>query len=203
MPKFLNKKSCLIGPNVKFGQGVVIYPNNIIQGNTFIGDDCILMEDNHIVECNIGNGCKIHKSVIENSQIHDDVSIGPFARIRPNCVLKQGCKIGNFVEIKNSIIGKKCKISHLAYVGDCEMGENCNVGCGTIFVNYNGKTKSKTVVGDHVFIGSNCNIIAPVEIKSDSFICAGTTVTDQVDKADFVIGRVRQENKKNGAKKYW
>ncbi len=203
MAKFLNKKSCIIGKDVKFGKNVIIYPNNVIEGDTFIDDDCMILEGNNITDCNIGKNCKIHKSVLEKSEIHDQVTIGPFARIRPNSIIKSGCRIGNFVEIKNSIIGQNCKISHLAYVGDCEMGKDCNIGCGAIFVNYNGKTKSKCLLGNHVFIGSNCNIIAPVKIEDESFVCAGTTVTDNVESGDFVIGRARQENKKNRAKKDW
>ena len=105
-------------------------------------------------------------------------------------------------EIKNAVIGKGSKVNHLAYVGDAEIGENCNIGCGAIFVNYNGKIKQKSIVKDNCFIGSNCNIIAPVVIEDNSYICAGTTVTKDVKNGDFVIGRVRQEVKENLAKKY-
>ena len=130
------------------------------------------------------------------------MSVGPFARLRPDADVRDNAKIGNFVEIKNAIIGENTKVSHLAYVGDAEVGKNCNIGCGAIFVNYNGRTKSRTVVGDNCFIGSNCNIIAPVAIASDSYICAGTTVTEDINADDFVIGRVRQEVKPCRAHKY-
>ena len=106
------------------------------------------------------------------------------------------------VEIKNSTIGEGSKISHLAYVGDVDMGKDCNVGCGAIFVNYNGRNKNRSMVGDECFIGSNCNIIAPVKIESRSYICAGTTVTEDIKSNDFVIGRARQEVKENRADKY-
>ncbi len=187
MAKFVNEKSCFIGKNVKIGENVTIYENNHIGDNVIIGDNVTLLPFN----------------VIEGAVIENGASVGPFARIRPNSVIGEGAKIGNFVEIKNSTIGKGCKISHLAYVGDAQMGENCNIGCGVIFANYDGKNKHKTILGDHVFVGSNCNIIAPVTIEKDSFICAGTTVTKDVKKGDFVIGRTPQENKEGKAKKYW
>ena len=203
MTKFLNKNSCYIGKNVKFGKNVIVYENNHIDGDCFIDDDCILMPNNYIKNSTFGKNCKIHSSVIENSEIYNDVTIGPFARLRPNSIIENNCKIGNFVEIKNSSIGENTKISHLAYVGDCEVGNDCNIGCGVIFANYDGKGKNKTKVGNHVFIGCNCNIIAPVNIEDDSYICAGTTITKDVGKDNFVIGRVRQENKPNKAHNYW
>lgn len=201
--KFIKKRSTYIGKNVKFGENVIIEPNNYIDGDCYIGDNSHLYPNNFITDCKIGKNCSLFSSHLENSIIKDDVTIGPFARIRPHSIIYDKVKIGNFVEIKNSIIKSECKISHLAYVGDCDMGEKCNIGCGVIFANYNGKTKSRTRVGNHVFIGSNCNIIAPVVIDSNSYICAGTTVTDKVADGDFVIGRVRQENKAKRAKKYW
>ncbi len=203
MTRFLNKKSCFIGKNVKFGKNVTIYENNHIDGQCYIGDGCVLLPGNFISDSQIGKNCTIVSSVIEKSTVFDNVSIGPFARVRPQTKIFNNCKIGNFVEIKNSSIGKNTKISHLAYVGDSEIGDDCNIGCGVIFANYNGKCKNKCKVGRHVFIGSNCNIIAPVNIEDDSFICAGTTVTQDVKKDDFVIGRARQENKPNKAGKYW
>lgn len=203
MTKFLNKNSCFIGKNVKFGKNVTIYENNHIDGDCYIGEDTVLLPNNFITNSSIGKNCKVHASVIEDSKLNDNVSIGPFARLRPGSEIKDGCKIGNFVEIKNSCVGEGCKISHLAYVGDSDIGQNCNIGCGVIFANYNGKEKNKCKVGSHVFIGSNCNIIAPVTIDDDSFICAGTTVTENVAKEDFVIGRAKQENKPHRAKRYW
>ncbi len=203
MAKFINKKSCFIDKRVKIGKNVIIYQNNYIEGKCFIGDGTILYPNNYIKDCFIGKNCMIHSSTLENSEICNNVSIGPFARIRPNCFVDDECKIGNFVEIKNSNIGKKNKISHLAYVGDCDIGNECNIGCGVIFANYNGKEKNRCSLGNHIFIGSNCNIIAPVNIDDDCYICAGTTVTNNVKKDDFVIGRVRQENKANRANKYW
>jgi bifunctional UDP-N-acetylglucosamine pyrophosphorylase/glucosamine-1-phosphate N-acetyltransferase len=162
-----------------------------------------LLPNNYICDSKIGKNCKIHSSIIEQSNIKNNVSIGPFSRLRPNCEIGEGCKIGNFVEIKNSKLGNSTKVSHLAYVGDSEIGNDCNIGCGVIFANYNGKIKNKIKVGNHVFVGSNSNLIAPVTISDNSYICAGTTVTKDVEADDFVIGRVRQENKPNRANKYF
>jgi len=137
-----------------------------------------------------------------NAEIGKNVLVGPFARLRNGAVIQDNVKIGNFVEVKKSVVGEDSKASHLAYIGDAEIGKGCNIGCGAIFVNYDGKDKHKSTVGDNCFIGSNCNVIAPCDIEDDSYICAGTTVTKKVEKGDFVIGRVRQEHKKNYKHKY-
>ena len=201
-PVLKNKDAIFIDEKVSFGKNVVIYENVRIEGACFIGDNTVIMPNTYILESNIGNNCVIKCSYIENSTIKNDVSVGPYAHLRPNSIIENGAKIGNFVEIKNATIGENSKVSHLAYVGDAVLGKECNVGCGAIFVNYNGKEKNKTFVGDNVFIGSNCNVIAPVKINNNSYIVAGTTITDTVNEDDFVIGRVRQENKPNRANKY-
>ena len=144
----------------------------------------------------------IKSSFIEKSQIENNVVVGPFAHLRPDSIIKSNAKIGNFVEIKNSIIGAGSKVSHLAYVGDAEIGKNCNIGCGVIFVNYNGKCKQKTIVGDGCFVGSNCNVIAPVVIAKNTYICAGTTLTKNTNAGDFVVGRAREIIKQDRAKDY-
>ena len=128
--------------------------------------------------------------------------IGPFSRLRPKSNIGQDCKIGNFVEVKNSNIGKSTKASHLAYIGDADIGEDCNIGCGAIFVNYNGKEKNRSIVGNNCFIGSNVNVIAPVNIANESYVCAGTTITVDTKEKDFVIGRCRETIKPNYVDKY-
>lgn len=198
----MDEKSVFIGDEVQIGDNVTIYENNRIEGKTMIGDGCVLLPNNYIKNCLIGDGVTVNYSQMEDATVSERAQIGPFARLRPNAKIGKRVKIGNFVEVKNAEIGEDTKVSHLAYVGDCTIGKNCNVGCGVIFVNYNGKTKNRTVVGDNCFIGSNCNVIAPVTIEKNSFICAGTTVTEQVNEDDFVIGRVRQENKQNRAHEY-
>lgn len=197
-----DEKSIFIDDNVIIGKNVIIYENNRIEKNSIIGDNTILLPNNFISNSIIGKNCKINHSQIEDSQIMDSCEIGPYAHLRPNSYVCENAKIGNFVEIKNAKIGKMTKVNHLAYVGDAEIGENCNIGCGAIFVNYNGKIKQKTIVGDECFIGSNSNIIAPVVIESKSYICAGTTVTENIKTDDFVIGRVKQEIKEKRAHRY-
>ena len=203
MTRFINRKTCFIDKKVRLGKNVTIYENNHIEGDCDIGDNVTLLPNNFIKHSNIGSDSTIHSSVVEESEIGKNVKIGPFARLRPNSKVEDNCKIGNFVEIKNSTIGNGSKVSHLAYVGDSEVGKDCNIGCGVIFVNYNGKMKNKVKVGNHVFIGSNSNLIAPLTIEDNSYICAGTTVTENVSEDDFVIGRARQENKHKRAKKYY
>lgn len=150
----------------------------------------------------IESDCNVMQSYIEDSIVQSGTTVGPFAHIRPNSVIGKNCKIGNFVEIKNSIIGDGTKISHLAYVGDAVVGKNCNIGCGVIFANFNGRQKNKIEIGDNVFVGSNCNLIAPLKIESNVYICAGTTVTQDLKADDFVIGRVKQVVKHGRANKY-
>lgn len=200
--KLKDKKSIFIEKTVKIGNNVTIYENNRIEGNTVIGDNVILYPNNFIKDTVIGDNSTINYSQTESSVIGKDCSVGPFARLRPKAVLCDNVHIGNFVEVKNSVVGEGTKAGHLAYIGDADLGKNCNIGCGAIFVNYNGKSKNRSVVGDNSFIGSNCNIIAPVNIDANTYICAGTTVTKDVKEGDFVIGRVRQEIKEGLAKKY-
>lgn len=202
MTKFLNKRSCFIGKNVKFGKNVTVYENNHIEGETFIGDNCTLLPGNFLVSCKVEENCVLHASVIEKSTIKSGAKIGPFAHIRPQSEIGENCKIGNFVEVKKSVIGAETKASHLTYIGDAFIGSYCNLGCGVIFANYNGKEKNKVIVGDKVFIGSNANLVAPLEIESESFIACGSTITDKVGKGDLAIARARQTNLKDKAYKY-
>ena len=197
-----DKKSVFIDKTVKIGNNVTIYENNRIEGDSVICDGAIIYPNCFIKNTFVGEGATVNFSQTEDAVIGKNCSVGPFARLRPKAVLMDEVKVGNFVEVKNATIGKGTKVSHLAYVGDADLGENCNVGCGAIFVNYNGRQKNRTKVGDECFIGSNCNIIAPVNIESKTYICAGTTVTDDTKTDDFVIGRVRQEVKENRAHEY-
>ena len=197
-----DKKSIFLDKSVKIGDNVTIYENNRIIGDTVIGNGVTIFPGCFISDSIIDDFVEITSSNIDQSHIGEKSVIGPFARLRKGTKLEKKVKVGNFVEIKNSTIGEGSKISHLAYVGDVDMGKDCNIGCGVIFVNYNGRNKNRSMVGDECFIGSNCNIIAPVKIESRSYICAGTTVTEDIKSNDFVIGRVRQEVKENRADKY-
>ena len=200
--RLLDEKSIFIDDSAVIGNNVTIYENNRIEGNTVIGDGCVLLPNNFIRDTEIGASTTFNASQSEGAKVGEGVYVGPYARLRPGSVICDGAKIGNFVEIKNATVGEGTKVSHLAYVGDADVGRGCNIGCGAIFVNYNGRSKSRTTVGDNCFVGSNCNIIAPVNIEKNSYITAGATVTGDVFEDDFVIGRVRMERKPDRAHEY-
>ena len=136
-------------------------------------------------------------STIIDSSVDDLSKIGPYAYLRPNSHIGKNVKIGDFVEVKNSIIGDNSKASHLSYIGDGEVGKNVNIGCGVVFVNYNGKIKQKSIVKDNAFIGSNSNLIAPVVVKEYGYVAAGSTITDEVGSGNLSIARARQVNKES------
>ncbi len=190
-----------IEENVKIGRDTIIYPGVSLKGNTVIGENTIIEEHSKIVDGKIGNNVNICSSVIIDSRVDDNCKIGPNAYLRPGSCLGENVKIGNFVEVKNSTIGDNTKASHLAYIGDASIGKNVNIGCGTVFANYDGKKKYKTIVGDNVFIGSNSTLIAPVEIEDSGFVAAGSTITDKVEKESLAIARARQVNKKDWVSK--
>lgn len=183
-------KESIIGKNVKIENDVKIL------GNCCIEDNVVIKSGSVLTDTVIGNSTIVDNSILDKSKVGKNCKIGPFAHIRPNCIFADNVKVGAFVEIKNACVGKGTKIPHLSYVGDAEIGENVNIGCGVVFANYNGKIKQKSKIGNNVFVGCNVNIVAPVSIADDTYICAGTTVTKDTDVGDFVIGRVRQENKK-------
>jgi len=162
-------------------------------GKNFVGTNCNIVNST-IENCQIDNNVKIFSSFLKDCIVKVDCQIGPFSHIRNKSIIGKKCRIGNFVEIKNSIIGDETKIAHLTYVGDAEIGKNCNIGCGVVFCNYNGKDKFKSNIGNRVFVGSNCNIVAPVEIEDEAYIACGTTITKNVKKGDTIIGRARQES---------
>lgn len=186
-----DSKSVFIDPQAEVADDVVIYPDNHIIGKCVIGKGSVLMPGNIIEDCVIGEGCTITKSVLKQSQIGDNTTVGPFSYLRPGSQIGKGCRIGDFVEVKNAVIGDGTKVSHLTYVGDCTIGKRCNVGCGVVFVNYNGVYKSRSEVGDDCFIGSNSNIIAPVKVQDSSYIACGTTLNQDVPTDSLVIGRSR------------
>lgn len=197
-----DKRSIFIDKTVIIGDGVTIYENNRIEGNTVIGNGVTILPGCYIKDTIIRDNAIINASQTESSTVGEACQVGPFARLRPNSNLGKDVRVGNFVEIKNANIGDGTKVSHLAYVGDADVGKDCNIGCGVIFVNYNGRKKQRSIVEDRCFIGSNCNVIAPVHIEEGSYVCAGTTVNLDVKADSFVIGRVRQEVKENRAHRY-
>jgi bifunctional UDP-N-acetylglucosamine pyrophosphorylase/glucosamine-1-phosphate N-acetyltransferase len=180
--------------------GVKIY-NNCKIINSVIKAGATIKDNSIIINSQVGASI-ISNSVIEDSIIGDNVTIGPYAHIRLNSNIGNNCRIGNYVEIKNSLLGDSTKCAHLTYIGDANVGSNCNFGCGTVTVNYDGINKNKTVIGNNVFIGCNANLIAPIEIKDNAFIAAGSNITDNLDIDDFAIARARQVTKKGYSKKY-
>lgn len=186
-----------IESDVTIGQDTVIYPGTIIKGNTQIGEDCIIGPNSEIKNCEIGSRTVIRQSVAHESRIGSDVNIGPFAHIRPNSELMDEVKVGNFVEIKKSVFGKGSKASHLSYIGDAEVGNDVNIGCGSITVNYDGVNKHLTKIEDGVFIGCNSNLIAPVTVGKNAYVAAGSTITEDVPGEALSIARARQVNKEN------
>lgn len=169
--------------------------NNTIVNCRFIGGDIVIENNCTLKNCVIAEKTIITDSYLENSLIGKNCLVGPYSRMRGTNNISDNCKIGNFVELKNSQLGFGVKVAHLSYVGDAIIGDGTNIGCGVVFANYNGITKNISIVGKDCFIGSNVNIIAPVNIANNTFVCAGTTVTDDTVDGAFVIGRVKAEEK--------
>lgn len=191
----------IIAENVAIGKGTVVLPGTIIIGETSIGECCTLGPNSYIENTVIGNNTIFKASFAEASKIGSGTKIGPFCNLRPNSDIADEVKIGDFVEVKNSVIGKKTSVAHLTYVGDSDVGEHCNFGCGVVTVNYDGKKKYRTVIGDNVFIGCNVNLVAPVKVNDNAYIAAGSTITDEVPEKALAIARSRQTNKENWIKK--
>lgn len=198
----IDPKTTYVDRTVEIGRDTVLYPNCFLQGKTKIGDRCIIESNSKISDSIIGNEVTIRpNSVITESKIEEGASIGPFAHLRPLTEVKPKVKIGNFVEVKKSVIGKGTKANHLAYIGDSLVGEEVNIGAGTITCNYDGFEKHQTIIGDRVFVGSNVELVAPVKVGSRSWIGAGTTVTKDIPEGALAISRVKQKNIKGWSKK--
>jgi len=191
---FINPENTYIEDNVKIGSDTIIYPGVNLEGNTEIGENCIIGSNSRIISSIISNGVEIDSSTIEESRVGENTHIGPYAHLRPNSNIGKGVKIGNFVEVKNSTIKDRTKAGHLTYIGDAEIGEDVNIGCGVVFVNYNGREKFRTTVGDHSFIGSNSNLVAPVNVHEWGYVAAGSTITKEVTEGTLSIARAHQKN---------
>ncbi|MDQ0216198.1 bifunctional UDP-N-acetylglucosamine pyrophosphorylase/glucosamine-1-phosphate N-acetyltransferase [Oikeobacillus pervagus] len=197
----IDSNNTYIGTDVTIGSDTVIYPGTTLTGNVTIGEECIIGPNSEIKDCFVGNQTTIRQSVAYDSSIGSHVQIGPFSHIRPNSSVSDDVKIGNFVEIKKSTFGQGSKASHLSYIGDAEVGDGVNIGCGSITVNYDGKNKYLTKIEDGVFVGCNSNLVAPVTIGKGSYIAAGSTITDHVPSEALSIARARQVNKENYVQK--
>ncbi|MFD3448309.1 bifunctional UDP-N-acetylglucosamine diphosphorylase/glucosamine-1-phosphate N-acetyltransferase GlmU [Microbacteriaceae bacterium 4G12] len=184
-----------ISADAVIGSDTVLYPGTVIEGATVIGSDCVIGPHTEMKNSSVGNNTTIRQSTVHDSKVGDGVAIGPFAHIRPASVLGNDVRIGNFVEIKKTVFGNGSKASHLSYIGDAEVGEGVNLGCGSITVNYDGKNKFKTVVEDGAFVGCNSNLVAPVTIGRNAYVAAGSTITEDVPEKALSIARARQINK--------
>jgi len=184
-----------LDPDVQIGPGTVVHPGCTISGGSVIGGDCTLLPNSRIHASRIGDRTTVENAVITDCEVGSDTTVGPFAYLRNGVTVGDRCRIGCFVELKNSAIGNETKISHLTYVGDSDLGEDVNLGCGVVFVNYDGKTKHRSSVGDRAFIGCNVNLISPVRIGPEAYVAAGSTITDEVPGGAFAIARERQTTK--------
>lgn len=184
-----------IAADAVIGAGTVIQKGTIIKPGCKIGANCVLGPDTVLDHATIGDGVTVNSSQIEYSEVGEGTTIGPMSHIRPNSKLGPRVKIGNFVEVKNSTLGEKTSVAHLTYIGDTDCGARVNWGCGCVTVNYDGKKKYRTTVGDDVFVGCNTNLVSPVTVEDHSYIAAGSTITDTVPGDALAIARARQVNK--------
>ena len=183
--KMVGRETIFFSNDTKIGKGVTIEPYVVIGSKVKIGNNVVIKSFSHLETCKVEN----------------KVEIGPYARIRPGTILKEGSKVGNFVEIKKSTVGNKSKINHLSYVGDSDIGKMANIGAGTITCNYDGVKKSKTIIKDKVFVGSNSSLVAPVKIDKESTIGAGSVITKNVRKKSLALTRAVQAEIKNYKRK--
>ena len=199
--KFVDIKAAYIDETVEIGQGTVIYPQVVIEGNSKIAENCVIGMSSRIVDSIIGKGTDVQNSVVLESVVGEDTTVGPFAYMRPNSKVGNKCKVGDFVEIKNSSFGNGSKASHLTYIGDSDVGENVNLGCGVVFVNFDGREKCRSTVDNGAFIGCNSNLVAPVHVGEKAYIAAGSTVTEDVPADSLYVARSRGTLKTNWVSK--
>ena len=190
---FVDISTAYIGDDVLISPGVFIGSCVNLEGKTEIGENCRILQNCRISNSKIGAGAVIEQSVILSSSVGENSEIGPFAYLRPGSNIGANVKVGDFVEVKNSSIGDRSKASHLTYIGDADIGENVNLGCGIVFVNYDGKDKHRSTVGNGAFIGCNVNLISPVNVGDGAYIAAGTTVTKDVPGGALSVGRKKEE----------
>ncbi len=195
--KIWNIDDTYIEETVKIAPGAEILPGCILEGETVIEEGCVIGPRTSLKNCTVKTGATVRETVADSAEIGAEAKVGPFTYIRPGSVIGTGCKVGDFVELKNAKLGDGTKVSHLTYVGDAEVGKKVNFGCGTVTVNYDGKIKHKTIIGDNAFIGCNTNLVSPVEVGEGAYIAAGSTITDFVPGDTLAIARARQVIKEN------
>ncbi len=197
----LDPDRTVIESDVRIGAGTVIYSGNTLQGATVVGSGCTLYPNNRLDSAVLGDGVTVENSVLLHCSVGAHTTVGPFAYLRPDTAIGEGCRIGDYVEIKNSTIGDRTKVSHLTYVGDSDLGKHINLGCGVVFVNYDGKNKYRTAVEDEAFIGCNCNLVAPVHVGKNAYIAAGSTVDADVPENALFVARSRGVVKEDWVKR--
>jgi len=180
--------------SVFVGRDTVLYPGTILEGNTVIGEGCQIGPYVRLTNVQMGNEDHLQFTYAHDCQIKNGCEVGPFVHFRPNTVIGNQVKVGNYMEVKNSVIGDGTKLPHLSYIGDSDVGSGVNIGCGTITVNYDGKIKHRTTISDHAFVGCNSNLIAPVDIGEYAYVGAGSTITKDVPARALAVGRARQRN---------
>ena len=191
----IDVQATYIGADVVIGRDVVIEPNVQIYGKSIIGDDVFIGMNSTIIDTEIGDGTRVEQSHLTDTSIGKNTTVGPFARMRGNCTIGDEVRVGNFVEMKHTTIGNNTNVAHLSYLGDAEIGERTNIGCGTVTVNYDGFSKFKTVIGNDVFIGCNTHLVAPITVEDNAMTAAGSTISDTVTEHSMAIARVKQTNK--------
>ena len=197
----IDRANTYIDESVRIGMDTIIYPNTVITGDTVIGENVIISANCEISDSMIGDNTEIKHSVVTDAEVGSGTTVGPYAQLRPGAKLGSAVKIGNFVEVKKSELKDGAKVSHLSYIGDAEIGERANIGCGAITVNYDGVNKFKTTVGADAFIGCNTNLVAPVTVGDRSITAAGSTITDDVPADSLAIARNKQTTKEGYYKK--
>ena len=190
----MDPMSVFIDEMVSVGADTIIYPFTWLEGATSIGSGCGIGPNTRLQNTSVGNETVIQFSYTHECKIGNHVTVGPFVHIRPDTVLADQVKVGNFVEVKNSVVGSGTKLPHLSYIGDADLGEGINIGCGTVTVNYDGKKKHRTVIEDHAFVGCNANLVAPVTVGNGAYVAAGSTITKNVPPDALGVARARQAN---------
>ena len=188
----LRKTVSLLNSDVEIGNDTIVYPGAMLRGNTKIGTNCVIGMNCSITNSQIGNYTEVQSSTIVDSTVGENTTVGPYAYLRPNSNIGNNVKIGDFVEVKNATIEDNSKASHLSYIGDAHVGKDVNIGCGVVFVNYDGKNKFKSTVKDGAFIGSNSNLVAPVTVEEKGYIATGSTITNDVPQGALAVARERQ-----------
>lgn len=191
---FLNSNSSYIEKYVAIAADTTIEPGCVLRGRTSIGANCIIGPNADISNTEIKDNVEVKHSTLIDSFVDDYTKVGPYAYLRPRSHIGQHVKVGDFVEVKNASIGNGSKVSHLSYIGDGEVGENVNIGCGVVFVNYDGKNKHKTTVKDGAFVGCNVNLVAPVTVEEGAYVAAGSTITKDVPEKSLGVARAKQSN---------